>query len=51
MKRCFVEYTEAVQEDFTAAGLKELNQSQMDSIMVGSMMHQYFGKGMFGNGE
>ena len=51
MKRWFVEYAEAVQEDFTAAGLEELKQSQIDSTMVGSMMHQYFGKGMFGEEE
>ena len=50
MKHHFVEYVEAIKEDFTAAGLGELNQSQVDSIMVGSTVHQYFGKGKFGEG-
>ena len=51
VKHRFMEYIAAVQEDFTAAGLEELEQSQIDSTMVGSMMHQYFGKGMFGEEE
>ena len=51
VKRRFTEYTQAVQEDFAAAGVEELEPSQMDSIMVGSMLHQYFGKGTFGEDE
>ena len=51
VKHRFVEYAEGVQADFTSAGLEELDRSQVDSILVGSMMHQYFGKGMFGEGE
>ena len=50
MKRCFIEYTNGVQADFTAAGLGELDQSQIDSVMVGSMVNEYFGNGKFGEG-
>ena len=50
VKCCFIEYTTAVQADFTEAGLGDLDQSQIDSVMVGSMVQQYFGKGNFGEG-
>ena len=50
LKCCFVEYTEAIKEDFNTAGLGDLDQYQVDSVVAGSMMHQYFGKGKFGEG-
>ena len=43
----YVEFTNAVKEDLALAGLGEINEYQVDSILVGSMVHQYFGKGKF----
>ena len=46
----FVKFMDGVKEDFAFAGLGEINEYQVESVLVGSMVHQYFGKGKFGEG-
>ena len=46
----FVTFTAAVKEDVAMAGLGEINGFQVDSIVVGNVLHQYFGKEKFGEG-
>ena len=45
MKCQFMEYVKVIKDDFATTGLGDLYQSQVDSIVVGSIVHQYFGKG------
>ena len=40
----------AIKEEFNKAGLGELNECWVDSVLVGSSVHQYFTKGNFGEG-
>ena len=46
----YVAFTNAVKEDVALAGLGKIDGYQVDSIMVGRMVHQYFRKGKFGEG-
>ena len=46
----FVAFTTAIKEEVADAGMGELNGFQVDSIVVGSLVHQYFGKETFGGG-
>ena len=47
---CFMALMEALEQDFTGARLVELCSTQLDSVMVGSMIHQYYSKKKFGEG-
>ena len=44
----YVTFTNTVKEDVALARLGEIDGFQVDSILVGSMVHQYFGKEKFG---
>ena len=46
----FAAFTNAIKEDVAVAGLGEIDGFQVDSIVVGSVVHQYFGKEKFGEG-
>ena len=43
-------FMEALEQDFTDAGLVEFCSTQLDSVVVGSMIHQYYSKKKFGEG-
>ena len=44
----FTAFMEAIKEEFEEAGLGELEGCQVNSVLVGSLVHQYFAKGKFG---
>ena len=46
----FVDFITAIEEDFTNAGFGELNGFQVDSVVIGSVVHQYFAEEKFGEG-
>ena len=46
----FVAFTTAIKEEVAEARMGEINGFQVDSIVVGSLVHQYFGKETFGGG-
>ena len=46
----FADFIAAIEADFAEAGLGELNGFQVDSVVVGSVVHQYFAKKKFGEG-
>ena len=50
MHERFVAFTNAIKEEVVVAGMGEINGFQVDSIVVGSLVHQYFGKETFGGG-
>ena len=44
----FADFVATVKGDFAAAGIEDLTNDQVDSLMVGHMVHQYGAKGPFG---
>ena len=46
----FMAFMEALERDFTDARLVELGSMQLDSVVVGSMIHQYYSRKKFGEG-
>ena len=43
-------FINAIKEDFNEAGLGKLDEYQVDSVLVSSVVHRYFAKGKFGEG-
>ena len=47
----FADFVATVRGDFTNAGMEDFTDDQVDSLMVGQMVHQYGTKGKFGGKE
>ena len=45
VQTCFADFVEAVRGDFTDAGMEDLSDDQVDSLVVGHMVYQYGAKG------
>ena len=46
----FTAFMEVLEKDFTDAGVVDLCSTQLDCVVVGSMVHQYYLRKKFGEG-
>ena len=46
----FTAFMEVLEKDFTDAGVVDLCSTQLDCVVVGSMVHQYYSRKKFGEG-